>query len=581
MKLKSTFILVSLLCASLAFAGAEGGGGGDAVVLPNGEVVLADVFLDRNQPQPNNMPRRISLNPVLLLQIKTYNEFLKRQLNVTNFFPNKSKAPEVVTLFNELGTRETKIVFYAVQDVAELNTYCASGGRKAYVLPNGSTVTQVACTSGDEVFLVESIFRKMSLLQQALLLMHERMTTLRDQYGGKNYGAIAGITSGLGELLGQAYKQQQGKLEVLSDIEQTRIHHFYQGLVELEYRNTEVPMDALAWSIFPNGGGFLKSGAEVDATSFISVTSSVQKDSIIGAQTKIIDSVIGSNVVIDSHAIISNSNLSSGTQISENVEVKKSTFIGSSIKIKSGSKIVGSTLQIDSFDSGSNFQMLNSIIDLKTVEIVPYTWRKKSKTYGEVRLNEGQKLFNGYIGQSFENFVPMGVELNFPSLNLAIKTECQEPLKNYRKRTSQPNCVDVTSLNAGRYGQQYFKPLITNTAGVELKADTFIETYIDKTTPWEADIKYEVLRSYQLALSFSSKAIEAKANDFIFYQGRIEKKGQSRIRSIDFNKNWKQGPEMLQKLTESLQAFGVTIQSEKSLGSEYLNTLEFTLQPKL
>ena len=79
---------------------------------------------------------------------------------------NKSDIYKLLTV---LAKRDNGIVFYAVKNVDELNTYCASGGKKAYKLPTGAEVTQVACTSGDEVFLVEPIFKKMDILQQAIL----------------------------------------------------------------------------------------------------------------------------------------------------------------------------------------------------------------------------------------------------------------------------------------------------------------------------------------------------------------------------------------------------------------------------
>jgi hypothetical protein len=352
--MKVIFAVLILVISCIGHSGTEGGGG-DVVILPDGRVVLADVFLDHNAPQPNNMPKQISLNPKLLLQVKIYTAFFRKLILDTDFLQGKSS--DILDLFDVLGKRQNDLAFYTVADAAELNDFCASGGRKAYLLEDGHRVEQVACTSGAEVFLIEPLFRKMTLVQQALLLFHERLTTFRDSHGGKSYQAIAGFTSGLHKILEISYEQQQGTKRLLSEGELAKVMTFYESVFEIEYRNTEVPLNIMNWSLHSFGGGMVKSGANADETSFIGITSVVGAEAQVGKNSEIINTVVPENAVIKEEVILSEVKfLNRGPNfliyIGERTHLEKVTFavygkikIGGDLNIK-GASFQGSSLEI-------------------------------------------------------------------------------------------------------------------------------------------------------------------------------------------------------------------------------------------
>lgn len=538
---------------NLAVAGTEGGGGGDAVILPDGSVVLADVFLDRNQPQPDNMPRRISLNPKLLVHLKIYKDFFAQQLEVSHLLDfNKSDIYKLLTV---LAKRDNGIVFYAVKNVDELNTYCASGGKKAYKLPTGAEVTQVACTSGDEVFLVEPIFKKMDILQQAILLIHERMTTLRDQYGGKNYGAIAGVTAGMGELLRLSYLQQKGERTILSDREIGRIGQFYEGIIELEFRNSEISKDSLDWAIHPLGGGFIRHGAEVSGTSFIDVSSYIDEESVIENKSEIVHSVISKSRILNG-AHVKNSFLSRSV-ISESNQIKSSGIVNSSIgkssvitksrleKIKVGDKNViddswlegvwslklgenGKILDSKIYAYGSigdSFHIANSFIQGQGknkdqtsslhFQVGDHFKMRSSEisTFDTVSiiLSDNQELMFGIVNDETQNYVPVGVKLHYPEINIPnTKTECQEPMSKI-SRVKPENFVQNHCLSSWVGVASYYTTFITpkliekpgydmpsSEASFEMKHEVEVFTTKNRPFSYESPNTFKVLRSFSM-----------------------------------------------------------------------------------
>lgn len=173
-KAMNFYVLVSVMTLSTAlWAGPSVGGGGDVVILPDDSVVLADPFIDSGAHQPDNMPPLRALNPRILQAINLYQKASNKMVNQLAVVNGKS---EVAALLAVLATRNNDLRFYGVRNAEELNNFCAPGGRKIYKLPNGAQVQQVACTAGTETFIVEPLFVQLSLRDQALLLIHERLT---------------------------------------------------------------------------------------------------------------------------------------------------------------------------------------------------------------------------------------------------------------------------------------------------------------------------------------------------------------------------------------------------------------------
>lgn len=430
--MKILVISLVFLASTLSFAGTEGGGG-DAVILPDGKVVLADVFLNRDASQPNNMPKQVALNPKLILQIKTYTNFTRQLLESTKFLQGKSS--DILALLDNLGMNNNDLAFYSVADAKELNDFCASGGRKVYHLEDGQNVEQIACTSGNETYFVEPLFKRMTIIQQALLLFHERLTTFRDKHGGKNYQAIAGFTSGLFKILELTYEQQKGTLRKPTEDEVKRVEIFYDSVFELEYRNSEVPLTALDWEIHSNGGGIVQDGAEVDDSAFIGVTSVVKEDAIVGTNSIITETIIPSKYEIEQNVTLKRvlfKNEKCRTVIHNNSSVEKTTFD-----------------VLESLSIGSNSKIQNSIIQAKKIEVedgLVFLKSEANLSNSNISLKKNQTLIDGTLtGEGIETYAPKGSTYKFNTISGVTKTEC---LGSIDDLTQHPSCVKHYSKGA-------------------------------------------------------------------------------------------------------------------------------------
>lgn len=553
MKLKLLVLSMGLFVSQLALAGNEGGGGGDAVILPNGNVVLADIFLDRNQPQPNNMPRRISLNPKLLLQLKIYGQFFQDRTRPLGI------GKEIAAQIADASTRESNLVFYSVKDTRELNTYCASGGRKAYILPSGAEVSQVACTAGNEVFIVEPIFRKMSLHYQTLLIIHERLTTLRDEFGGKNYGAIAGVTSGLGQLVEIAYEQQNGKLRLLTDVEVTKTRHFYEAVIEIEYRSKDIPTNSLDWSIHPFGGGLVWNGSKIAEDAFIASTSSVGGGSEIEAGAILVNTDLSSgafvglgtkiknvklNMVdlkVEKESVITNSIFSmSAVSIGMNSRLDHVTTQTTNLNIGHEAIITNSKINQAKLKIGRAFKMINSEISIgRSDSFCRYYPNGVCPFETELSIKDSQSMLNGIMKNNFQDYLPDPYVSTFTEIKIGkTLTDCQEPMKVYKRE--KPNtvkdrdCLFYEFVNSdSEFSFVYQKSFGSSSVIVNQDIDT------DKSGGFLGRKNLlAVIRSFDVTVNFTNPGKELSQNEteYTLYDGvlsiarRLRVKGDVSIR---------------------------------------------------
>lgn len=410
MKFLNILVILSALATNIAWAGPSVGGGGDVVILPDDSVVLADPFLDGGAVQPNNMPPVRSLNPRILQLINLYRSASEKIL--------KDYGQDINQVMTELGTRKNNLRFYAVQNAQELNLFCAAGGRKIYQLPTGALAQQVACTAGEETFLVEPLFLRLSLRDQSMLLVHERLTTLRDSNGGKNYSAVARFTSGLNSYLNIYAEQAKKKYRILTGDEQKSITEFYIATEELEKRNSEVTEDSFQWIAHANGGGRIKSNASVDESAFVSVSSVVHSHVSIGANSNILNSSIyNSSVGINSKI----TNLLYRPYVKLTIE---DNVLISDVEIKSAS--------VQSLTVKSGVTLKNALIELSS----------------DLVIAENQKLIDGSITKvTQDDYYPSGF-VPVPSLK-----EISIPDFDYSARYSEYNEVSGKNLK-----KEFFNP---------------------------------------------------------------------------------------------------------------------------
>lgn len=403
-------LALSLMTAFSAQAlGPSTGGGGDVVILPDDSVVLADPFLNSGAPQPNNMPPVRALNPRLLQAADSYLRATLFHLELMS--PKKMARPEgsynsdIANNIKTLSVRRNHLRFYAVQSQAELNLFCAPGGRKSYVLPTGARVEQVACTAGDETFLVEPLFIRLSIKDQTLLLIHERLTTLRDAQGGKNYSAIARFTTGLGVYLSIYREQYKNHFRKLTPEEQKALTEFYIAIEEIERRDSDINEDSFQWAAAPTGGGRVHALADIADDATVGLGFVVGKNSRIGSGAflkrgyyssgKIPKFVVGAKTYIDEvtlnnlnvlevgeSAKVTNSKLSGSVTLGDKTELDRVKLeSANSFKAGNSSKITSSAFT-GSVDIGDKAELENVTLS------VGYNQAASLKADSEVKLRD-------------------------------------------------------------------------------------------------------------------------------------------------------------------------------------------------
>jgi hypothetical protein len=422
MSLKSLPLLMCLFSLPV-FAGAESGGGGDVIVFQDDSVVLADPWIDNNSPQPSNMPALRSLNPRILKTIQSYisatestitelagespRDPLEESLIARGYlpkdFPSSNKMSDISALISELGKRSNGLRFYGVKNALELNDFCASGGKKVYKLPNGAQVQQVACTAGVETFIIEPLFERLSIRQQALLLIHERLTTLRDSLGGKNYSAIARFTTGLNVYVNLYKEQVKNKFRPLLEVEQKQLSEFYIAIEELELRNSEVTDDSFQWSAHPIGGGRVHTSASIDPSAVIALDSVIYKGSEIAAGARV-QKLMNRNklpMTLKKDSNVENVLIYSKEKdfifsVAEKSIIKNSNLLFSRLVVGENSKIMDTNIKATEITIGNEVEFSNSQISIEK----------------KIQVADGQKLVNqSLLDETVDKFYPEGVTL--------------------------------------------------------------------------------------------------------------------------------------------------------------------------
>lgn len=363
-------LIIFMLSIQTWALGPSTGGGGDVVILPDDSVILADPFLNSGAPQPNNMPPLRSLNPRLLQVADSYLKAVSFHLKLMT--PKSSDQntfnSDIANEMEKLATRKNKLRFYAVQNQTELSMFCAPGGRKSYVLPSGARVEQVACTAGDETFLVEPLFLRMSLKDQTLLLVHERLTTLRDSMGGKNYSAIARFTTGMGLYLSLYREQYKNNYRSLNPAEQRTLTEFYIAIEEIERRNSEITEDSFQWLAATNGGGRIHSLAQIADDVVVALNVVLGKKSVIGRGVSLKNIHYTDfqlpEIEMDDYTSLDGVTFSKLKilKMSTKSSIQNSTVSGY-IQLANSSEIKGSELY-NNIQVGQNSRVLKSIINL-------------------------------------------------------------------------------------------------------------------------------------------------------------------------------------------------------------------------
>jgi len=396
---KISVLVVAAFISTSVFAGLTGpklSTRADVIVLPDDTVVLADPFIDAPATQQGGGPLLQLLNPRIYQTIALY-----KKVSLTAAFVSNDASE----MFDRLLNKRTDLRFYGLNSAEEMNRYCF-GGKPVYTIPSGASVQQVACTKGTDTFIVKPLFLKLSIRDQAMLLIHERLTTITDDRGWINFVAVARYTTGLNTFLKIYDEQARREYRELTDLEKDNLYNYYVALLEIHNRNADYGnISTFNWKIHKNGGGLIHVGAFVDPSAFVSLNSVIADKSEIQAGAKVINLTYkGDNDTRYAPPMVLGENSS---MISVNLNNVQNVLIGTNSKF--------TAVFIDSalVNVGDNVSVNDSGIFAKTLILKNGVNLKRSQVtyqYRDLMIAENEQVSDQIIkAESADMYYPAGV----------------------------------------------------------------------------------------------------------------------------------------------------------------------------
>ena len=436
-----TSILMSLvfIASTSAFAGPKISTRADVIILPDDSVVLADPFIDAQATQEAGGPLLQLLNPRIYQTIALYRQ-VGDKVNV-NFSLNRNST--INRVMDELLDKRNKLRFFGLATAEEMNKYCFAG-RPVYKVPTGGVVQQAACTKGNDTFIVKPLFLRLSIRDQAMLLIHERLTTVADDRGWINFSAIAKYTTGLNTYLNIYNEQNRRIYRELSSEEQQNLFNFYSAIQEIEYRNAPYgTVSGLKWNVHKNGGGLISIESNVHPSAFIPMNTTIHGKSEIEANTKIINfNAVETVLVLAEGSSIENVTSHGATRLiklgaNSKLSGVDFTYIVGPIAVGANSVIKNSTVTATNFKIGDNVSISDSRIEAKSLVInngVLFQEAKFIHTPSEVTVAEREQLVNQESNHLFNAaYYPAGMvpkefslTLNVPDFKCVVSEKAEK-----------------------------------------------------------------------------------------------------------------------------------------------------------
>ena len=347
----STCLLISQLTifSTVTFGkgGVLDGGGGDAVMLQNDNIILADPFVKVDDSEESEVVFSSALKQEVLSMI---NMMVQCKGNRDNLYDS---------ILSE------KNIFYSVLSIPDREE-CRN--RLSYPsLQKGAVVLQVACTINRETWIREDLFKKMNLQEQGLLIIHEGLR--RKNLADTN---ITNITNGLRITFKNLQAQLNSDYTKIADSEKSELKKFIKStlLASWDYTNDERKLlnYIKSYTISDHGGliKVSKAGQNIDPAAVIGIGTIVgdqisigknssllmtnlceKSDCRIGANVKIIRAMVPvrldgiPRIEIGNESSIMNSEIGfvSGISIDDGASVLDSSVFIQSIELKKDAKI--------------------------------------------------------------------------------------------------------------------------------------------------------------------------------------------------------------------------------------------------
>jgi len=378
-KTKAALIIMSLFILSIqTYAGHRVGNGGDAVVLKDDTVILADPYLKRSkidagstEPEGCRPKNRKQLHPLLIEELKRISDVL------VSYGAAVKKG-----VFNE---KPFISVFIGDHVLSGHVTYCfvdelplsAKEEMDLVNLPDGAVRERLAVTRGSVTWIKQKLFLKMNIREQAKTIIHERLHSV---LSGISYEKIVGVTDGIEIALSLLNKQLAGERPVVSENQFIKLNRLRRLILDLSlfkdnysYRDGDLElMDASDYSfekfkIVKNGGGMVAVDTNVDPSAYISIGSMLPKKAEIRSGVELINSKLcfasfsrlitagytDYGIVLDSNSKIENAWFGScrgKVYFGKNSTVKNSSIIldrrfGVNVWLETGIKILDSDIR--------------------------------------------------------------------------------------------------------------------------------------------------------------------------------------------------------------------------------------------
>ena len=349
----------------------EGSGshGGDAVQLADDRVVLADSFLKANSGKGDHSAggRRFVIYPELKAELALVSKLLAA-------YGCKFQQPE---MYSALDTSHKRLCDFITKDVAnakETEYYlvdkldrpeCQNNAQ--YTLPVGAKLIEgAACTWGGRTYLRTDVFSKMSVRDQAKLMIHERMRALPK---APFLSEIAEFTGGVETMLNLYYEQKNGKWRELTAAEHASMAKLLEGL---RIARLVRPASDEAWfamqtgrHIAVQGGGLVPAkGLRIESGAYVGVGSIVFDPGVIGANSRIFHSELRCGTYFGNSPKGAQCRVGAGTLIHLSDVRMKEGAIGSRVSIVKSAIDVDNTVTV-----GAGAKVENSKVQWQSLSL--------------------------------------------------------------------------------------------------------------------------------------------------------------------------------------------------------------------
>ncbi len=535
-----------------------------------GNFLLANPYTTVAEVSPSSYrPRRVLLNPRVHMQVANYNKLLLSQMAL---FPSHSSG-HISSKLERFSNPQSGQKFYLVRNQAELNQFCARFGDKSFILPNHENVSAVACTSGLETYLVEAAMTGQQLHTQALVLIHEALSTIENRLGGRNFSAGARVTRGLGLLVELFLEQRQENFRQLRVSDVQRLQDLYEAYFEIAYQDSSPGVELFNWSIHPKGGGLVWNGARVAPSAVIGLSSLISSESIIGEEALIVrfkgEGGDGASLEIAPRAQLRDVTLSTEynvlgvptkLSVGENTVISSSKLTTQEMIIGENNVISNSQLKSHEMVVGSNNVFITSSISGGRVVLEnDIKLEKVTLDLSGVKepIQSNQRLKNATIAtNAHKEYAPEGRAL-IPTFSIALNDVPTPCFKMKINDVVKADSYEFRNLHcAWKVYSGGKKPESLNLFFVPTPGD-YHEVPHSRGMTVKFDAKYEakavkerrsfeklavILRSYSVSFNFDTSVQPvAPANAYMVLDGRFLKAGISRkmelrtFRANDYN----------------------------------------------